>query len=72
MEVSLKSKGKSPNSVRDTQHNRTCASSSGAVHTDAIVTHTRRNSTYNTQRSSPHECDDCYNKFMGKVMFDVQ
>ncbi len=40
VEVSLQSKGKSSNSVRDTQHSQTSVDFDGVVHTDAKVTNT--------------------------------
>jgi len=36
--VSPKLDGRKPNFVRNTQHNRMCATSGGRIHTDAVVT----------------------------------
>ena len=41
MEVSIQSKGKSPNSVKDTKHNRTIATFDGVFHMDVAITNTQ-------------------------------
>jgi len=48
VEVSLQSKGKSPNSVRDIEHSTTCENSSEVVHMDAVITNTQEGITRTT------------------------
>jgi len=43
--------GGSPNSVGETQHNRTCTAFGRVIHMDVEVKHTKEDSMYNTQQA---------------------